>query len=687
MKRLSSLPVTILLSSVLFALLATPAPSVAETEYPVVTYTGAAGVEVSGARCGLPSPSDDEIRRIFDEVDKWVANHPDFGNRKAITTIPVAMHVVRSNSGAWDVTNQQIDDQIAVLNAAYSNTNFQFVLASVDRTNNTAWSTHTMGSANETAMKSALAIDPATTLNFYTGNLGGGLLGYATFPFSYPEDSFLHGVVCLYSSLPGGSAAPYNLGDTGTHEVGHFVGLYHTFQGGCNGNGDFVDDTPAEASPAFGCPVGRDTCPSPGLDPIFNFMDYTDDACMDEFTAGQSDRADLLMATYRPTMVTPPPGGGAVGEVGIVVRNQTGNGNDWYGVTLNNTYTNPSVVMRGLSTNGGHKTHLRARNVTSTGFEWQQEEWDYHDGNHTTEDNPYMVMESGVHTLEDGTVAEAGTAAIGTGWTTINLSAGFSGTPVLLTGVMSDNDGAAVITRTRNLGSGSFQIRLQEEEAADGVHATETVGWVAMEAGSGTNDGTTFEAARTPNAVTHANYALSFSGSYGRTPIFLCHDDTFDGGNTCGTRYRNLTTTGVNVFIEEEQSKDAEINHISEVVSYVVWGTAGDIIGTSSKVLAQLSPAKSIPTGFALNNAFPNPFNPRTTISFSLPHQGQASLRVYDLAGRLVDVLVDESLAAGQHQRVWAGTDRSGHSAAAGVYLYQLRQGEFVQNNRMVLIK
>jgi Pregnancy-associated plasma protein-A len=216
-------------------------------------------------------------------------------------TINVYFHVINKGAGVanGDITTTSINNQITVLNNAFSPWGWTFNLVSVDRTTNASWYTMGFGSTAETQAKNALRKGTADDLNIYTANIGGGLLGWATFPSDYAGNPKKDGTVLLANSLPGGTAAPYNLGDTGTHEVGHWMGLYHTFQGGCSGSGDFVGDTPAESSPASGCPTGRNTCSSAGNDPITNFMDYSTDSCMFKFSGGQDTRMDSQFTAYR----------------------------------------------------------------------------------------------------------------------------------------------------------------------------------------------------------------------------------------------------------------------------------------------------------------------------------------------------------------------------------------------------
>jgi hypothetical protein len=274
----------------------------------------------SGARCATKPLSDFDRATIEEKIGPFIAaraqlmrdanankGKPGGGGGGGTTVtggvIDVYVHVIRSSSGAGDVSDTRINRQMNVLNAAYASTGWSFNLVATTRTNNDSWYTMTPGSTAESQAKAALRQGTADDLNMYLANIGGGLLGWATFPSNYASAPSRDGVVVLSASLPDGSAAPYNLGDTATHEVGHWMGLYHTFQGGCarqDTGGDVVADTPAERSAAYGCPVNRDSCASlSGLDPIYNFMDYTDDSCMVEFTTLQDARMDAMFSAYR----------------------------------------------------------------------------------------------------------------------------------------------------------------------------------------------------------------------------------------------------------------------------------------------------------------------------------------------------------------------------------------------------
>ncbi|KAK6342929.1 hypothetical protein TWF718_008307 [Orbilia javanica] len=218
-------------------------------------------------------------------------------------------HVIASDEteeNGW-VPDDKLQKQLEAMNQHYKQTGIRFNLKETTKTINSEWATAIYDEDDKTvelAMKKKLRKGGYAALNMYFRPLAQGLLGVCVFPEDIEKDSddfWLDGCQVLHSSVPGGSTKNYDLGVTATHEVGHWFGLFHTFQDGCDG-GDQVDDTPAQRTPTEGCPVGKDTCTGPkypGVDPIHNFMDYSYDACMDEFSAGQATRIFQFWDRFR----------------------------------------------------------------------------------------------------------------------------------------------------------------------------------------------------------------------------------------------------------------------------------------------------------------------------------------------------------------------------------------------------
>jgi len=230
------------------------------------------------------------------------------------------------------VSDEIIEAQTAVLNTFYNSFGYSFYTANIDSAVNAGWYYATDSHKFETdtwvnddqflAMNHAMNVDVPTSINFYwTGaTLTSGL---GVYPWSFPEDSSSHGLYCANYTFPG-SDGNFSEGYTGVHEVGHYFGLYHTFQNGCTAPGDEVDDTPAQEEANYGCPSNPYSCNS--YDDVGNFMDYMDDVCLNHFTQGQIDRMDWALETYRPTLLQNANYTGPVWHVSATGSDSTGDG-------------------------------------------------------------------------------------------------------------------------------------------------------------------------------------------------------------------------------------------------------------------------------------------------------------------------------------------------------------------------
>ena len=256
--------------------------------------------------CGTRPPTIDEIIFSRIEAEQWL-NEND-SRDDSLLIVYVAWHVIHASNNQGNLTDAQIEYQIQVMNYDFQDHNIAFILDTIDRTENDDWfeGWDPDASGMDTQGMQALNIDPAHYLNVYSAELAGagtGFIncGYTWFPTQYSEGHYRQGITIDYRCIAGGSYGD----DTATHEIGHYFGLYHTFQTDCSAPDDAVADTPRNHSDYLhGCNTNQDSCPDdPGNDPVQNYMNYSSAGCTNNFSLGQGERMDAIVASYHPSLL------------------------------------------------------------------------------------------------------------------------------------------------------------------------------------------------------------------------------------------------------------------------------------------------------------------------------------------------------------------------------------------------
>ncbi|MEM7332512.1 MAG: putative Ig domain-containing protein, partial [Chloroflexota bacterium] len=254
-------------------------------------------------------------------------------------------------------------------------------------------------------------------------------------------------------------------------------------------------------------------------------------------------------------------------EAGRIIANQ-GDANSWHEVDFYYTYEDPIVVLGPVSQNDAAPLTIRVQNVTSNGFEFQLDEWDYLDGSHGSEQLYYLVVEAGSYVLDDGSLLTAVSIPNVTHATAVHsFPITFNATPLLFAQAVTTNEASAISTQISSVSTTQFSLALVEEEANDNSHAGETVHTIAIEP---TMISDRLEAASfiTPALADWTSH--SFTQTYSETPVFVADQQTVNSSDPSALRLQNLNTTGVEILVEEEASSDAELVPASETVGYLV---------------------------------------------------------------------------------------------------------------------
>jgi uncharacterized repeat protein (TIGR03806 family) len=267
----------------------------------------------------------------------------------------------------------------------------------------------------------------------------------------------------------------------------------------------------------------------------------------------------------------------AIGEEGTTTADQ-----NWKTVRLSNTYKNPVVIAGAPGYVESDQVTVRVRNVQAGSFEIRIDEWECLNEWHALETIPYLVVEAGTHLLPNGAVLQAGSIEqVALNWKEHTFAQPFAQEPVVLAQCVTDHEWEAVNVRIDQGGTDRNKIRLRlKEQDGAGSHAGETVSWIALDAGTGAAD-LKFEAGNSGKVVDHNWRTIVFDQKYSTKAVFIGEMGSNYGGDAAAVRYKDLTTSQVRVFVEEEKCGDSEINHAGEEIHYLVFDQPGAIPGTT----------------------------------------------------------------------------------------------------------
>ncbi|MBW2073076.1 MAG: hypothetical protein JRI89_17745 [Deltaproteobacteria bacterium] len=413
------------------------------------------------------------------------------------------------------------------------------------------------------------SVQAAAVTLAWDGNTEPDLAGYSIYVregYAPSKTSYTRRIDVSLASLGGDTSSPqYTVSNVSDTRTTYFAVTARDSKGNESGLSNVVSYVPADSSRSDSSADDSNTFESSSTPMFWGYIGWdwqssesNGDNSADSTSDSSADSADANTDSGSTEIPF---------EVGEVVVDS-----GWTWVSFQGYYNDPVVVAKPLSLNDEEPAVVRIRNVKGTGFEIMVQEWDYLDGVHEEEKVSYMVMERGSYILADGTVIEAGRFKVkNTKFVGVQFSSRFHQVPVVLTTVISFWGREAVTGRMRGITEQGFEFHLREQELNMQKHTAESISYIAWEPSMGSLNGIGFEVSRTGKTINHDFQNIQFLSGFSSPPLFLADIQTHEGGNTANLRWQNKSKLGIDIKVAEEQSLDPEVNHMAEVVGYMVF--------------------------------------------------------------------------------------------------------------------